>query len=458
MTLDPAVLASLRVDAAAQQPQLAELRHALHRTPEIGVCLPRTQALVLDALAPLGLEVATGTALDSVVAVLRGGRPGPAVLLRGDMDALPVTEATGEPFTSENAGVMHACGHDLHVAGLVGAARLLAARRDEVPGSVVFMFQPGEEGDGGAELMIAEGVLDAAGERVVAGYGLHVRASLLPAGEIASRPGPLLAAADRVRVTIHGRGGHGSTPWFAADPVPVAAEIVLALQAMTTRQFDVFDPVVVTVGVLQAGTASNVIGDEAHLDATVRTLSVAHRAAVEERIRRLIDGIAAAHGMTAAVEWLPGYPPTINDAAEVERLVRVVGALYPEANEEREGRDPRGGHHLREGRHLPGGHDLPDERGRLRGTVAPGAVDPAPAPPVPGRYADERYPVLGAEDFSYVLEQVPGAFFWLGATPPGLDPATAPYNHSAAARFSDDALAVGPAVLAALALDRLSEG
>jgi hippurate hydrolase len=405
MSLDPTVVAGLRADAAAQLPHVAELRHALHRVPEIGLRLPKTQALVLEALAPLGLKVTTGDALDSVVAVLHGGRPGPAVLLRGDMDALPVTEATGEPFASENVGVMHACGHDMHVAGLVGAARLLAARREEIAGSVVFMFQPGEEGDGGAELMISEGVLDAAGERVVAGYGLHVRASLLAAGRVGSRPGPLLAAADRFRLTVHGRGGHGSTPWYAADPVPVAAEIVLAFQSMVTRTFDVFDPVVVTVGIIQAGTANNVIPDDAHLDATVRTLSSAHRVAAQERIRRLADGIASAHGMTATVEWLAGYPVTVNHADEVARLAALTTAMYDEA-----------------------------------------------------RYQEEAQPVLGGEDFSYVLEQVPGAFFWLGATPPGLDPDTAPYNHSAGARFADEALAVGPAVLAALALDRLAQG
>lgn len=405
MTLAPAVLAALRADAEAQLPQVAALRHALHRTPEIGLRLPATQALVLEALAPLGLEVTTGRQLDSVTAVLRGGRPGPAVLLRGDMDALPVTEATGEPFSSESTGVMHACGHDLHTAGLVGAARLLAARRDELPGSVVLMFQPGEEGDGGAEQMIAEGVLDAAGSRVVAGYGLHVRASILAEGRVASRPGPLLAAADRVRVTVHGRGGHGSTPQHAADPVPVAAEIVLALQSMVTRTFDVFDPVVVTVGVIQAGTANNIIGDDALLDATVRTLSAVNRAAAQERIRRVVDGIAAAHGMTATVEWIAGYPVTVNHAPEVDRLAGLVTAMYDE-----------------------------------------------------DRYQVEQEPVLGAEDFSYVLEQVPGTFFWVGATPPELDPATAPYNHSALARFSDAALAVGPAVLAALAMDRLAEG
>ena len=405
MPLDPSLLAGLRDAAGAQLPAVAELRHALHRTPEIGLRLPRTQRLVLEALAPLGLEVSTGRALDSVTAVLRGGRPGPAVLLRGDMDALPVTEATGEPFSSQHVGVMHACGHDMHVAGLVGAARLLASRRDELAGSVVFMFQPGEEGDGGAALMIAEGVLEAADQPVVAGYGLHVRSSLLAAGLVASRPGPLLAAADRFRVTVHGRGGHGSTPWYAADPVPVAAEIVLALQSMATRRFDVFDPVVVTVGMIQAGTANNVIGDDALLDATVRTLSPTHRAAAEERIRALVGGVAAAHGMTATLDWLPGYPVTVSHAPEVARLAALTAAMYDET-----------------------------------------------------RYVEEAQPVLGAEDFSYVLERVPGAFFWLGATPPELDPGTAPYNHSAGARFADEALAVGPAVLAALALDRLAEG
>ncbi len=404
MSLDPTVLASLRADAEAQLPQVAALRHALHRVPEIGLRLPKTQALVLEALAPLGLEVSTGEGLDSVVAVLRGGKPGPAVLLRGDMDALPVTEATGEPFTSEHVGVMHACGHDLHVAGLVAAAQLLAARREDLAGSVVFMFQPGEEGDGGAEIMIREGVLDAAGSRVVAAYGLHVRAATLPLGTIATRPGPLLAAADRFRAIVHGVGGHGSTPWHAADPVPVAAEIVLALQTMVTRTFDVFDPVVVTVGMITAGTANNIIGNDALIDATVRTLSAEHRKAAEDRIHRVVNGIAAAHGMTATVEWLPGYPVTVNHAPEVARLAALTTAMYDE-----------------------------------------------------DRYVEEPEPVLGAEDFSYVLEQVPGAFFWVGATPPELDPATAPYNHATGARFHDDALSAGPALLAALAMDRLSQ-
>src|SRR6478672_11923538 len=189
--------------ADALRPELTALRRRLHREPEIGMHLPKTQATILESLAGLPLEITTGKALSSVVAVLRGGRPGPAVLLRGDMDALPVTEDSGEPVTSENAGVMHACGHDLHVAGLVGAARLLVSRRDDLAGDVVFMFQPGEEGNHGARLMIEEGVLDAAGDRVVAAYGLHVMSSMLPAGLVISRAGTMLAAADSVVVTVH---------------------------------------------------------------------------------------------------------------------------------------------------------------------------------------------------------------------------------------------------------------
>lgn len=403
--LDPAVLSALRAEAAAQLPEVVALRRALHRTPELGLDLPRTQALVLEALAPLDLEVSTGTGLSSVVAVLRGGRPGPAVLLRGDMDALPVTEEPGEPFASQEPGVMHACGHDLHTAGLVGAARLLAARRAELPGSVVLMFQPGEEGDAGARRMVEEGVLDAAGERVVAAYGLHVMSAILPAGLVTSRPGTLLAAADTVHVTVHGRGGHGSMPHLALDPVPVAAEIVLALQQMVTRQFDAFDPVVVTVGRIDAGTTDNVIPAEARIEATVRSFSQEAHERVPERFARVCEGIAAAHGLTATVDYRPGYPVTVNTPAEVERVAGLARALFGEQ-----------------------------------------AYLPAPQP------------LPGAEDFSYVLQEVPGAYLGLGATPAGTDPRTAAYNHAPGARFAEEALAVGPAVLAALALDRLAEG
>jgi len=403
--LEGDALTSLRDDAVADLARTAELRHALHRVPETGLDLPLTQRLVLDALADLDLEISTGQGLSSVTAVLRGAHPGPAVLLRGDMDALPVTEQTDEPFTSEHDGVMHACGHDLHVAGLVGAARLLAARREQIAGSVVLMFQPGEEGYHGARLMIEEGVLDAAGSRVVAAYGVHVVSSTVPTGVVATRPGTLMAASDVVRVTVEGRGGHGSKPYLAADPVPVAAEIVLALQAMVTRQFDVFDPVVVSVGRVEAGTKDNIIPDVARLDATVRTFSPATHAAVPERIARLCEHVAAAHGLTATVDYVRGYPVTVNDADEVARAGRLTRGLYGDA-----------------------------------------------------AWFEADTPVPGAEDFSYVLQQVPGAFAFVGATPADQDPATAPYNHSPRARFSDDALATSAAVLAALALDRLAQG
>lgn len=396
---------SLLDDAVALAPGLTALRHHLHRIPEIGLRLPLSQARILEALEGLGLEVSTGTGLDSVVAVLRGGRPGPSVLLRGDMDALPVTEDSGEPFTSEHDGVMHACGHDMHVAGLVGAAQLLAARRDELAGSVVFMFQPGEEGDHGARIMIEEGVLEAAGERVVAAYGIHVVSAMIPTRVVTGRPGSAMAAADQMDVTVRGRGGHGSAPHLAADPVTVAAEIVLALQAAVTRQFDAHDPVVVSVGRIAAGTTDNVIPSTAELSATVRTFSPEQHAAIPERLRRLVEHIAAAHGLTADVDYVRGYPVTVNDPVEVARAARVVTAL----------------------------------------TGADG-------------YQEAARPVSGAEDFSYVLEEVPGAFLFLGAAPEGADLATAPYNHSAGARFDDSALPVAAAVLAGLALDRLAEG
>ncbi len=399
------VPADLLDEATALAPELAALRHDLHRIPEIGLELPLTQERVLEALEGLGLEVTTGAGLSSVVAVLRGAHPGPAVLLRGDMDALPVTEDSGEPFTSTHVGVMHACGHDLHVAGLVGAARLLAARREQLAGSVVFMFQPGEEGNHGARIMIEEGVLDAAGPRVVAAYGVHVTSSMIAGGRVTGRPGTAMAAADQMYVVVQGRGGHGSMPHLAADPVTVAAEIVLALQTAVTRQFDAHDPVVVSVGRIAAGTVDNVIPGTAEIDATVRTFSPQQHAIIPDRLIRVVEHIAAAHGLTADVTYDRGYPVTVNDPAEVARAERVTAALVGD-----------------------------------------------------GRFETAARPVSGAEDFSYVLQQVPGAFVFVGATPAGADPATAPYNHSAHARFDDSALPLSAALLAGLALDRLAQG
>lgn len=396
--------ATLVSAGAAQFSQLADLRHEFHRHPEVGLHLPATQQRVLAALDGMGLEIDTGQALSSVVAVLRGDRPGPAVLLRADMDALPLDEPPGDEFASENAGAMHACGHDLHTAGLIGAARLLVARRADIAGSVVFMFQPGEEGDHGAQLMIEEGVLDAAGERVVVAYGLHVMSSILPCGLIACRAGTILAAGDSVQVTVHGRGGHGSMPHLAADPISVAAEIVLALQLMVTRQFDIFDPVVVSVGRIQAGTADNIIPATATIDATVRTFSEKVHAEVPDRLTRLCRGIASAYGMTVSVDYRLGYPVTVTTPAEVDRLAALTREMFGDQ-----------------------------------------------------AYFAATQPIPGSEDFSYVLQQVPGAYFAVGATVRGADPVLAAYNHSPMARFDDGALVVGPPVLAALALDRLAE-
>jgi amidohydrolase len=395
-------MTEVRDDATRISGDLTALRRAIHAEPEIGRDLPRTQEKVLAVLDGLPLEVSRGRALSSVTAVLRGGRPGGTVLLRGDMDALPVTERTGLPYASGVDGVMHACGHDLHTAMLAGAARLLSARRAELAGNVIFMFQPAEEIAGGAGLMIAEGVLDAAGERPVAAFALHVSSSVLPLGMFASRDGAILAAADTMEVTVHGTGGHGSQPHLAADPIPAACEIVTALQALVTRRFDVFDPVVITVGSFHAGTASNVIPDEARLAASIRSFSPEARATVMDAAPRVVRDVASAHGLTATAEFMDGYPVTVNDAAEVTFAEGVVADLF-------------------------GGQ----------------------------RYVRMPDPHTGSEDFSFVLDQVPGAFLMLGACPPGTDPATAPNNHSAEAVFDDAVLADGTTLLTELALRRL---
>jgi amidohydrolase len=395
----------VRDEAARMAGEIAQLRHAIHREPEIGLDLPGTQAKVLGALDGLPLEVSTGEGLTSVTAVLRGGRPGPAVLLRGDMDALPVTEETHLPYASVIPGAMHACGHDLHTAMLAGAARLLSARRADLPGTVIFMFQPGEEGYAGARQMISEGVLEAAGERPVAAYALHVTSSRLPCGLFSTRPGPMLAAADKITITVRGRGGHASTPHKAADPIPAACEMVTGLQTLVTRHFDVFDPVVITVGSFHAGTADNVIPDEARLLVTARSFSHESRSALAELVPRLIGDIARAHGLTAEASYAGEYPVTVNDGDEAAFASETVAAVF----------------------------------GTGRGEVA-------------------KFPLTGAEDFSFVLERVPGAFVMLGACPPGQDPETAPTNHSAEAVFDDAALADGTALYAELALRRLARG
>jgi amidohydrolase len=401
----------LRSDVAELQPDMVALRHQLHQRPEIGLDLPLTQRAVLDALTGLPLEISTGSSSSSVTAVLRGtgaaepgeSRTAPVVLLRGDMDALPVQEATGVEFTSTIDGAMHACGHDLHVAMLVGAARLLSAHRDALAGDVVFMFQPGEEGWNGAGHMIAEGVLDAAGPRVQRAYGMHVIAGKLARSQFTTRPGTLMAASDGLMVTVRGSGGHGSAPHRAKDPVSVAAEIITALQTMVTRQFDVFDPVVITVGSFHAGTRRNIIPEEAVFEATVRSFSPAARERIATASVRLCESIAAAHGLEADARYNAEYPVTVNDAAQTAFATRVVGDVFGED------------------RFTP----MPD-------------------------------PEAGAEDFSRVLEEVPGCYLFLGACP-GDDHDGAADNHSPYAVFDDAVMADGCLLHASLAIRALAD-
>lgn len=397
----------LRADIAELQPGMVELRRQLHRRPEIGLELPETQRAVLAALDGLPLEISTGESCTSVTAVLRGtsGRNGeaPAILLRGDMDALPVQELADVEFRSTIDGVMHACGHDLHTAMLAGAARLLSAHRDALRGDVVFMFQPGEEGRNGAAHMIAEGVLDAAGPRVQRAFGVHVGSAGQPRHQFSTRPGTLMAASDWLSVTVVGAGGHGSAPHRAKDPVSVAAEMVMSLQTMVTRQFDVFDPVVVTIGSFHAGTKRNIIPDEAAFHATVRSFSRKARAAIEVASVRLCRDIAAAHGLRADVRYRNEYPVTVNDPGQTEFAAAVVADVF-------------------------------------------GA----------GKLTMEEHPDAGAEDFSRVLEEVPGCYLFLGACPQD-DYESAPDNHSAHARFDDSVLPDGCLLHASLAVRALQE-
>ena len=391
-------------DAVAIADDLAQLRHEIHREPEIGLDLPRTQQKVLAAVDGLPLELTVGRALSSVTAVLRGARPGRTVLLRGDMDALPVSERTGLAYSSQIDGAMHACGHDLHTAMLTGAARLLSARQPGLAGNVIFMFQPGEEGFAGARLMIDEGVLDAAGERPAAAYALHVASAQLPAGIWATRPGQVMAAADVLDVTVRGRGGHGSQPHHANDPIPAACAMVTALQTLVTRHFDVFDPIIITVGSFHAGSTDNVIPDEARFLATVRSFSAAARDQVKDASVRLVADIATAHGVRAEATYADGYPMTVNDAGQVAFAEQTVTEVFGD-----------------------------------------------------GRFIRMPNPLPGSEDFSFVLDQVPGAFIMMGACPVGTDPAGAPFNHAADAVFDDSVLADGATLLAELALRSLAD-
>ena len=384
------------------------LRRTLHQHPEVGNDLPVTRDLVLAALDTLPLTVTAHRTTSGIAALLEGDKPGPTVLLRGDMDALPLHEDTGLDFVSKSEGTMHACGHDTHTAMLVGAARLLAERKGEIAGRVLFMFQPGEEGHHGAKYMLDEGLLevpnrsDGSESPVTAAYAVHIT-SMMPSGWISSRPGPIMASSDTLLITVTGRGGHASEPYRALDPIPIACEIVQALQTMVTRSINVFDPGVVTVGRITAGTTSNISPATAMLEGTIRAVSEDPRRRVHDGIRRVAEGVAAAHDAAVEVQLTDGYGVTVN------------------------GDDP-----------------------------ARRALDTARQVAGLDHVIELAHPIMGAEDFSYVLNRLPGAMLFLGGTPEGKDPATAAPNHSNRVLFDEAAMQNGVALYSALALEHLS--
>ncbi|MGO1488263.1 MAG: M20 metallopeptidase family protein, partial [Arachnia sp.] len=386
--------------------ELVTLRRDLHQIPEVGLDLPKTQARILEALDGLPLEISLGETLSSIIGVLRGGKQTDGdrdvVLLRGDMDALPVEELTGLDYASTN-GNMHACGHDLHMSLLVGAARALCDVQDELAGDVIFMFQPGEEGVDGCKYMLEEGLLDIAGARPTAAYAIHVWSSLDPLGMFSTKPGPIMASSDVARVKVVGRGGHGSAPHLAKDPVPALAEMVTGTHSLVTRGFNVFDPVVVTVGLLQAGTIANVIPEEGRFEATMRTFSTASHTKLLSAMENMVEGVAAAHGVSAHFDLLEQYPVTVNDAEHADLVAATTTELFGE-----------------------------------------------------DRHSRWEAPLAGAEDFSRILEEVPGCFIGLSACPADLDPTNAPFNHSAYARFDDSVVADGALLLTELARRRLT--
>ena len=396
--------------AAAGEAELdgvIELRRAIHADPEIGLDCSRTTEKIKRALEGLPLEYREGPSTSGLVAILRGGGDnGRAVILRGDMDALPMQEETGLPFASRNPGAMHACGHDAHSAMLVGAARALCARRESLPGTIVFMFQPGEEGYHGARFMLEDGLLDDVlpGRRPDAAFALHIWPNM-PRGSVVSKPGPLLASADTLTATIRGKGGHAAMPHESLDPIPVACEIVGALQTLIARTVSVTDPAVLSITKIDAGPAHNIIPSSATLLGTLRTLSEATRSRLQADFKRVVENIAAAHGMTAEAQVDEGYPVTVNDARAVDLAQRCAQSL--------------------------------DD------------TDP---------WIELPAPIMGAEDFAYVLRELPGAMAFIGVAPEGTDPASNPPLHNTRMTIDEEMMAKGVAMHCAFAERFLASG
>ncbi len=392
-------------------PQIVEIRHRIHQNPELGNREFETARLIAQHLRELGFEVDTGIAHTGVVGVLRGGRPGPVVAVRADMDALPVTEATDLPFLSvkrtiylgQDVGVMHACGHDVHVAVQLGVASVLASMRDDIRGTVKLIFQPAEEGppegeEGGAELMVREGVLADPRPEVI--FGLHTFARM-DVGTLGYTPGPALAAVDHFRIDIKGRQAHGASPHLSVDPVVMASQAVMALQTIRSRNLSPLEPSVVTVGIIRGGTRFNIIPAEVHLEGTVRTYSEEVRDTIERRMREILAGITAAGGGTFELDYDRGTPATINDRALTARMVptlqRIVGA------------------------------------GNVR----------------------EIEPTMGGEDFAYFANEIPGFYFRLGQVAPGT---TSGDHHTPTYRADDSMIPIGIRAMVGLVMDYLSSG
>jgi amidohydrolase len=391
--------------AAAMEDQVIAWRRDIHANPELGTQEFRTAGLAADHLRSLGVEVRTGVGGTGVVGVLRGGRPGPVVALRADMDGLPVTEMADVPFASRvtatwqgrEVGVMHACGHDNHVAILMGVASILADMRAELPGTVVFLFQPAEEGPGGAEPMLEDGAFD--DPRPDAVFGLHVFPGAV--GQIMYRQGGMLASADGLNIVVRGRQTHGAMPWGGVDPIVTASHIVVGLQTVVSRQIDLTDsPAIVTIGQIEGGNRGNIIPDSVVMVGTIRTLNPDTRTLVHERVRRLAQSVAESQGATAEVTIGLGYPVTVNDPSLTQRM-------------------------------------LPSLR-----RVAGDGVVLSPAS-------------MGAEDFSYFAQEVPGLFIGLGVSPPE-DPSKWHPNHSPLFYADERALETGVRAMASLAIDFLS--
>jgi hippurate hydrolase len=392
---------SILEQAQSLLPELQSLRRKLHQIPEFGLELPNTLKVILDEISPLG-EITLGKSITSAVLHIKGDLPGPTVLLRADMDALAVIEDTGVPYASTN-GFMHACGHDLHMAMGVGAAKILASRKSELKGEVIIFFQPGEEGHHGADVMIEEQALLVSGSKPIRAYGLHVFSSY-PVGMMGSRSGPLMASAGDLLVTVTGSGGHGSMPWLSKDPISVLNEIMSALQTMVTKRFSAFDPVIVNIGWVRAGdtATTNVIPETASFGATVRVFSEENATKLKQYTQELVDSIATGFGLSATVEFTRATKVLMNDPQAISSVEKVTSELF-------------------------------------------GA----------SRYINLPTPIAGGEDFASIVSEVPGAFVFMGACPPGTDHTTAATNHSNKAVFDDSVLGDGAALLASLAVDAL---